>query len=137
MGLRQVHEYTVDRAKMTARIGQVNPRRTYIRGRESDENYYAPIQVQVADGETHFYDQGGTPLERELVPAYILADLLRNPVRKGQETVEQVLKFCPYCPSPDNAIASGIYETHLLEHLRQAGAEPAKVEPQVAAKKKR
>lgn len=117
--MKNVHEYTVDRATATAKLGGVNPIRKYIDGEK-----YDPVQVQLAHGELRFYDQGGQPLAIEDVPEQILADLKVNPLRKGTESVEQVLRFCPICADAgvDNAIASNDYETHLIQHAKNAQA---------------
>jgi hypothetical protein len=132
--MKNVHEYSVDRATNSARLGATNPTRKYIRG-PVDEN--PPIIVQLAKGDVQFYDQGGQPLDVSEVPEDVLAALRKNPIRRGNETVEQVLRFCEFCPggdkNPDNAIASGDYERHLIErHIRQQATSARRVEPEEA-----
>lgn len=133
--MRNVHEYSVDRATNSARLGATNPTRKYIRG-PVDES--PPIVVQLSRGDVTFYDQGGQPLDLSEVPPDILAALKRNPIRRGSESVEQVLRFCEFCPGgdkdPANAIASGEYEKHLIErHVRQQATSARRVEPEVVA----
>jgi hypothetical protein len=116
--MKQVHHYSVDRATNTARLGATSPIRKYIRG-PVDEN--PPIQVQLAGGELHFYDQGGQPVSIDEVPEDILEALKKNPLRKGNESVEQVLRFCEFCPRTASGdaqpIASNEYEAHLKQHI--------------------
>ena len=131
-----IHEYTVDRAKGVARIGRTNPARTFVRGFTNDEGVFdvETTTVQVKDGEIYYFDQGGTALSKDQVPEYVLIALRDNPVRKGHEKVEQVIKFCSYCPAPDNAIGSEAYEAHLVKHLVAAGIAPVSKEPAPPAK---
>jgi hypothetical protein len=111
--MKNVHEYTVDRATSTARLGATHPLRKYV---NADS---APVVVQLSYGELNFYDQGGQPMKIDDVPQDILNHLKTAPLRKGSESVEQVLKFCAFCPEDANAVASGQYETHLEEHIRK------------------
>ena len=133
-----IHEYTVDRAKGVARIGRTNPARTFVRGFTNEEGTFdvETTTVQVKDGEVYYFDQGGQELPKADVPEYVLKSLRDNPVRKGFEKVEQVIKFCSYCPAPDNAIGSEAYEAHLVKHLVAAGVAPvSKPEPIAPAPK--
>lgn len=117
--MKPVHSYSVDRATQTARLGAVSPVRKFIRG---DAESMPPIQVQLAGGELHFYDQGGQPLSIDEVPEDVLKALEKNPLRRGNESIEQVLRFCEFCPKTADGdlqpIASGDYENHLKEHVR-------------------
>lgn len=131
--MRQVHEYSVDRATNSARLGATNPTRKYIRGPVDEA---PPVIVQLARGDVSFFDQGGQPLDLSEVPEDVLAALKRNPIRRGNESVEQVLRFCEFCPGgdkdPANAIASGEYERHLIErHVRPNALSARRVEPEV------
>jgi len=135
-----VHEYTIDRAKGVAKIGKTNPARTYVKG-EKDADGVMQVKyttVQLKDGELYYWDEGGMPADRTLIDQYILKDLAKSPLRVGIEKVEQTIKFCPYCPPPDNAMGSNAFEGHLLEHLVTAGVQPVKPtqpEPKAKAKK--
>lgn len=136
--MRSVHEYSVDRATNSARLGAVNPTRKYIRGLVDEK---PPIVVQLSRGDVSFYDQGGQPLDLSDVPEDVLAALKKNPIRRGHETVEQVLRFCEFCPGgrdehgkptnlPENAISSGEYERHLIErHVRPDAVSARRVTP--------
>jgi hypothetical protein len=118
--LKPVHEYVVDRATMMARRGITHPTRKY------GSELHPPVTVQGnANGtDLRFYDQGGREMDLGDVPQYVLDDLQKNPVRLGGETVEQVLKFCPFCPQDSNAIASAEYAAHLEEHVREERIDP-------------
>lgn len=126
--MKQIHQYSVDRATNTARLGAVSPVRKYIRG-PVDEN--PPVQVQLAGGELHFYDQGGQPMSIDDVPEDILEALKKNPLRRGNETVEQVLRFCEFCPRTAEGdlqpIASNEYETHLKQHILASASAAQRV----------
>lgn len=119
--MKNVHEYSVDRATQTARLGATNPMRKYINGDTP------PVVVQLAHGELHFYDQGGQPMAIEDVPQDVLDHLRKAPLRRGNESIEQVLKFCPFCPEDQNAVASGQYESHLEEHVRKGALSAQRV----------
>lgn len=135
-----IHEYTVDRAKGVAKIGSVNIARTYVKGAK-DEDGVMQVQyrtAQIHKGEIHYFDEGGIAIPHDEVPEWLLADLAKNPLRRGNEKIEQVIKFCPYCPAPDNVMASEAYEPHLVKHLIAAGIQPVaatKPEPKAKAKK--
>ena len=118
--MRQVHEYVVDRSRNIAVLGKVNPARKYV----SNESSHV---VQLVDGELTFFDQGDQTVAMDEVPEFILAHLKKNPLRRGNETVEQVLRFCPFCPKGDgqNAVASGDYESHLIKHAKDFSAKAA------------
>jgi hypothetical protein len=120
MMLKQVHEYAVDRATMMARRGVTHPTRKYV------NELHLPITVQsdASGSDIRFFDQGGNEMDVADVPQHILDDLQKNPVRVGGDTVEQVLKFCPFCPHDSNAIASGAYAAHLEEHIREERIDP-------------
>jgi hypothetical protein len=126
--MKQVHQYSVDRATQTARLGAVSPVRKYVRGQADD---HPPIQVQLAGGELHFYDQGGQPISIDEVPEDVLEDLKRNPLRKGSESVEQVLRFCEFCPRTAEGdlqpIASNEYEAHLKQHILASASAQQRV----------
>lgn len=135
-----VHEYTVDRAKGIAKVGVTNPARTYVQGTK-DEDGTLQVKyttVQSKGGEIYYFDEGGVRMAQEDIPDYVLKDLQHNPIRRGTEKAEQVIKFCSYCPSPDNAVASNDYEAHLVKHLIAAGVQPTpstKPEPKAKSKK--
>lgn len=124
-----VHEYTIDRAKGVARVGKTNPARTYVKG-EKDEDGVMQVKyvtVQIKDSELYYFDEGGLRMEGSDVPEYILKDLQKTPLTVGRPIgvdEEQTIKFCQYCPAPDNAMASGAYEEHLVKHLIAAGVQP-------------
>jgi hypothetical protein len=122
--VQKVHVYSIDRARNTGHIEATNPTRMYIRGREGDEDFHAPIFAQQVGNFTRFYDQSSeNELPRESIPEYILEDLIRDPLRLIGQTPEQVMKFCPHCPEHENAIGSGEWEPHLLRHLANLEAQ--------------
>ncbi len=127
--MKNVHEYSVDRATQTARLGATNPARKWVFADST------PVIAQLSHGELHFYDQGGQPLAVEDVPEEILAALKKSPLRKGNETPEQVVSFCPFCPENSNAVASGAYAKHLEDHIRSNASSARKVaeEPEAFA----
>ena len=122
----QIHEYSVDRARNIAVRGKTNPVRKFI----NDDTAYI---VQLSDGVLHFYDQGGQTIDVDDLPKDILSALKKNPIRRGNETIEQVLKFCPFCPTDANSVASSDYEAHLIAH---AQAFSAKAKDEAPAPKK-
>lgn len=122
--MKAVHEYSVDRATQTAHLGATRPVRMFV----SESN---TIKVQLDHGQLHFYDQGDQPIDDADVPNDILEALRLNPLRKGNESIEQVLRFCEFCPDGNNAIGSGEYEAHLIRHLKaQAVVSAPAVEPE-------
>lgn len=139
--LKRTHIYKVDRAKMSAVVTACNPIRRYVRGEafEGDETAHGPIKVQADNrGQNFFFTDGGDELASTDIPEYILEHLRKDPLRSKGQTVEQVMRYCPICPQPHNCVASGIYEQHLLDHLKEAGiAKPVKEEAQPRAPRRR
>jgi len=88
--MRNVHEYSVDRATSTAKIGSTNPIRKYL---DADR---PPVIVQLSHGELNFYDQGGQPMRIEDVPADILASLKR---RRSAGATSRPSRSCASVPS--------------------------------------
>jgi len=118
--MRNVHEYSVDRATSTAKIGSTNPIRKYLdadRRRSSSSfptgaellrpGWTAHADRRCPRGHPRLAEEGAAP--------------------PGNESPEQVLRFCPFCPEDQNAIASGRYETHLEEHIRKGALSAREV----------
>lgn len=120
----RVHEYQIDRATGMASLGRVNPLRRYV------SVDHPPINVQDCYGDVKFFDDGGNQMDTSDVPAQVLEDLRQNPLRRGVESVEQVLRHCDLCGAP---VASKEYEAHLIAHARGASG----VEGEAPAPKKR
>jgi len=122
--LRKADVYKIDRAKMSAVVTETNPIRRYVRGEafEGDESGHSPIKVQPdRNGQNYFFTDGGDELNAADIPEYIHEHLRKAPIMAMGQTVEQVLRYCPICPEPDNCVASGVYEAHLIAHLEASG----------------